>query len=71
MSLMFGHDAYGSSSSSRQGISYGAGSCRRSDGVNIYSSSYGGHYLSRGGDVCIKIHLFSLFLDLWSICIPI
>ncbi|MFS7937274.1 hypothetical protein Hanom_Chr05g00425681 [Helianthus anomalus] len=51
-SLMFGYDAHGSYSSSRHGMSYGAGSYRRSDGVNIYSSSYGGHYLPRGGDAC-------------------
>ncbi|MFS7942071.1 hypothetical protein Hanom_Chr06g00483731 [Helianthus anomalus] len=44
---MFGHHAH----SSRQGMSYGADSYRRSDGVNVYSSSYGDHYLSRGGDV--------------------
>ncbi|KAJ0822805.1 hypothetical protein HanPSC8_Chr16g0736361 [Helianthus annuus] len=50
-SLMFGHDAHGSYSSSRQGMSYGSGSYRRSDGVNIYSSSYRDHYISRGGDV--------------------
>ncbi|KAF5775268.1 hypothetical protein HanXRQr2_Chr13g0610221 [Helianthus annuus] len=50
-SLMFGQDAHGSYSSSRQGMSYGAGSYRYSDGVNIYSSSYYGHYISRGGDV--------------------
>ncbi|KAJ0444621.1 hypothetical protein HanIR_Chr16g0833831 [Helianthus annuus] len=48
---MFGHDAHGSYSSSRQGMSYGSGSYRRSDGVNIYSSSYRDHYISRGGDV--------------------
>ncbi|KAK7295256.1 hypothetical protein RJT34_18162 [Clitoria ternatea] len=40
------HGTYGS----RQGMSYGGGSFGGSDG-GIYSSSYGGDYISRGSDV--------------------
>ncbi|KAF3445610.1 hypothetical protein FNV43_RR10786 [Rhamnella rubrinervis] len=44
-------DSHGLYSSSRQGMAYGGGSYGSSDVGGMYSSSYGGEYMSRGSDV--------------------
>ncbi|GAU20237.1 hypothetical protein TSUD_353010 [Trifolium subterraneum] len=49
-SSISGQDSHGMYSS-RQGMSYGGGSYGGSDAGGMYSSSYGGDYVSRGSDV--------------------
>ncbi|XLT08108.1 hypothetical protein HN51_053901 [Arachis hypogaea] len=49
-SSMSSQDSHGMYSS-RQGMGYGGGSFGNSDVGGMYSSSYGGDYISRGSDV--------------------